>query len=64
MEPHQQRVVDEYTELEKKHLLLKKFISGSPIYERLDNAEQLRLARQAKYMELYLNVLAERIAAF
>jgi hypothetical protein len=63
MEPHQQRVIDEHKELQEKLAKLIVF-TQSPIYGNLDNAEQLRLSRQAKYMELYLSVLEERITAF
>lgn len=39
MQPHQQRVVDEKIELDKKATALSDFIGNSPIFETLDPAE-------------------------
>ena len=64
MEAHQQRVVDEKSELADKHEKLKVFIDESPIYAGLPDAEKKRLVRQSLYMALYSNVLDERIDAF
>lgn len=64
MEAHQQRVVDEKSELADKHEKLKVFIDESPIYAGLPDAEKQRLVRQSLYMALYSNVLDERIHAF
>lgn len=63
MQPHQQRVVDEKTELDTKHLALSKFFS-TDIYKNLDIDEQDRLCRQYDIMEEYSDILAERIEAF
>lgn len=63
MEPRQQRVVDEKAELDGKRDKLVTFIGG-PIFVDLTAAEQIRLQRQLVYMDLYSNVLGERIAAF
>ena len=52
MQPHQQRVVDEKTELDKKAKALSEFIGNNPIFETLEPAEQERLKEQ--------NVGAER----
>ena len=60
MHPHQQRVVDEKSELSEK---LEAFIGGT-IYADLPAAEQMRLSRQLLIMQLYEGVLSERISAF
>ena len=64
MLPHQQRVVDEKLELGEKIASLQSFISSSPFFEKLDEAEKDRLRRQKDYMIDYWNVLMERIDAF
>jgi len=63
MQPHQQRVVDEKAELSEKLDKLESF-HGGPIYSSLPPAEQARLTRQKLIMELYEQVLSERISAF
>ena len=63
MQPHQQRVVDEYTELFERTTKLGLFF-GTKIFATLDAAEQSRLNRQWQIMQKYGEVLAERIAAF
>jgi hypothetical protein len=63
MQPHQQRVVDEKSELSDKTQKLETFIGGS-IYANLPDAEQTRLSRQFLIMQLYEQVLSERIANF
>ena len=64
MQPHQQRVVDEKTELDKKATALRNFISISPIFRNLDAAEQERLKEQNDVMWRYSEILGARIAAF
>lgn len=64
MQPHQQRVVDEESELGKKFEALNVFISSSEIYRKLPEEERERLVRQSRAMGEYLAVLQERIAAF
>jgi len=63
MQPHQERVVTEKSELDEKLTKLNAFIGGKT-YEALPEAERIRLARQANIMHEYSFVLAERIAAF
>lgn len=63
-QPHQQRVVDEKTELDKKAAALSNFIGHSPIFETLDAAEQDRLKEQNDVMWQYSEILGARIAAF
>lgn len=62
--PHQQRVVDEKVELDKKAKALSEFIGYSPIFETLDPAEQERLKEQNDIMWQYSEILGARISAF
>lgn len=64
MQPHQQRVIDEKAELDKKANALSEFIGNSPIFETLDPAEQERLKEQNDIMWQYSEILGARIAAF
>lgn len=64
MQPHQQRVVDEKTELDIKVKALDLFISTNPMFQKLDEAECTRLIKQLSYMAMYSDILGQRIAAF
>ena len=64
LQPHQQRVVDEKNELDTKANALSQFIGLSPIFEKLDAAEQERLKLQNDVMWQYSEILGERIANF
>ncbi|HEX5362344.1 MAG TPA: hypothetical protein VFW49_14855 [Fluviicoccus sp.] len=64
LQPHQQRVVDEKTELDDRLQKLDAFIKGNPVFTSLAPEEQLRMVRQANAMSAYSEVLGERIAAF
>ena len=64
MQPHQQRVVDEKTELDKKAKALSEFIGNGAIFLTLDAAEQDRLKEQNDVMWQYSEILGARIAAF
>ena len=64
MLPHQQRVIDEKTELDIKATALSNFIGTSPIFETLDSAEQERLKKQNDVMWQYSEILGARISAF
>ena len=64
MAPHQQRVVDEKIELDKKATALSEFIGNNPIFATLDPAEQERLKMQNDVMWQYSEILGARIAAF
>ena len=64
LQPHQQRVVDEKTELDKKATALSNFIGESPIFPTIDAAEQERLKEQCEVMWQYSEILGARIAAF
>lgn len=63
MMSHEQRVVNEHTELLTKTEKLDLF-TGSETYHALPDAERKRLDRQLMIMQLYVQVLEERIAAF
>jgi hypothetical protein len=63
MQPHQQRVVDEKSELDNKLEKLTAFFDGK-IFPTLTTAEQRRLRTQASVMMRYSEILGERIAAF
>lgn len=64
LQPHQQRVVDEKTELDTKATALSKFIGESAIFPTLDAAEQELLKEQCELMWQYSEILGARIAAF
>lgn len=63
MEGYQQRLSDEKKALDKKIYSLTNFFSG-PVFEKLPIDEKRRLRRQRLIMELYSDVLDERISAF
>lgn len=63
MEAYQQRVVDEKAEVSEKLEKLETFL-GSANFTKVPHQEQTRLARQSLIMQLYEQVLSERIAAF
>jgi len=64
MEPYQQRVVDEATELEDKQAKLAAFIESTPFFAGLDVTQQGLLKAQLKAMDSYLEILRLRIALF
>lgn len=65
--PHQQRVLEEHQELSAKIEKLRNFITlpgpGS-FFENLPEDERDRLRRQLPAMQVYADILAERIATF
>jgi hypothetical protein len=63
MQPHQERVIAEKSELDAKIEKLDTFRHGD-IYYTLSVAERDRLTRQYAHMKDYSNVLAERIEAY
>lgn len=63
LQPYQQRVVDEKTELDAKREKLGEF-KNTGLFASLPWQEQERLNTQAHVMTLYSAVLGERIAAF
>ena len=62
--PHQQRVVTERDELEKKFKDLGTFILENPIFVSLPDKEQEDLKLQQELMGKYIDVLNSRIARF
>lgn len=64
LEPHQQRVVDEKDELDKKATALSLFIGNGSVFPTLDEAEQNRLREQCEVMWQYSEILGARIAVF
>lgn len=63
MLPHQQRVIDEKVELNEKLTKLRQFFLSEQYYN-LDKAEAGRLKKQADAMQVYSDILTERIANF
>jgi len=63
MEPHQQRVVEEKTELDDKRSKLLSFFN-TDLFRGLDQAEKDRLRTQHGIMGIYSDILNQRIAAF
>lgn len=63
LQPHQQRVVDEKTELELKLSALRGFLYGS-VFNGLTSYEQALLLLQEHIMTAYSDVLRQRIKAF
>ena len=63
LQPHQERVITERSELAMKVDKLTEFLLGD-IFKGLDERERMRLMKQHTFMERYLQVLDERICAF
>lgn len=64
MQPHQQRVVDEYNELVEKTSKLGTFILDNPIYKSLQEDEQKDMKIQYDAMCVYVDTLERRIKRF
>ncbi|MDE9437380.1 hypothetical protein KKI95_15950 [Xenorhabdus bovienii] len=63
MQPHQQRVIDELTELDEKIEKLSDFIGGA-IYNELEETDRVLLAMQLSVMKAYSEILHKRINRF
>lgn len=63
LRPYQQRVVDERAALDARRSHLEQYIS-TPGFSERDDAEQDRMIRQLRAMDLYSDALRERIEAF
>ena len=61
---HEQRVVDEASELAVKVRALGAFILDNPIYLTLTEEDQELLNNQLRFMESYLETLEKRIKRF
>lgn len=65
LQPHQQRVVDEYAELAERLRKLGKFITDTPaVFLALPLEEQDLLHQQHAAMTQYHDILVQRIAGF
>lgn len=64
IQPHQQRVIDEKAELDKKAKALSEFIGMNSLFDKLDPDEQERMKEQCEIMWQYSEILERRIAAF
>ena len=64
MQPHKQRVVDEYNELVEKTSKLGAFILDNPIYRSLEEDEQKDMKVQYDAMCVYTDALERRINRF
>ena len=64
MQPHQQRVVEEYNELVEKTSKLGAFILDNPIYRSLEEDEQKDMKVQYDAMCVYTDALERRINRF
>lgn len=64
MQPHQQRVVEEYNELVEKTSKLGAFILDNPIYRSLEEDEQKDMKIQYDAMCIYTDALERRINRF
>ena len=62
--PHQERVVTEMLDLDKKIEALDSFILSNPIYKTLPIGEQDRLVKQVQAMQYYFGILIDRINNF
>ncbi|MDE9484355.1 crAss001_48 related protein [Xenorhabdus bovienii] len=63
IQPHQQRVMDEATELDQKIEKLSNFI-GDSTYRKLEEADQFLLDAQLSVMKMYSEILHQRIRRF
>lgn len=64
LQPHQQRVVDEKSELDEKLEKLASFIQENPIFEKLEEEDKDLLLLQQSSMAEYSVILSKRIARF
>ncbi len=64
LQPHQQRVVDEATDLSDKLTRLIAFIDSGAVYQAMESTQQTLLRGQAGAMRAYLEILNLRIGSF
>jgi hypothetical protein len=64
MRPHEQRVVEEKQQLDNRLEALGLFITTSPLFGQLPEAERMRLTAQRRLMQGYSDILGHRIDAF
>lgn len=61
MEKYQERMLAEFKELSEKCLKLKKIILSSEEFEKLDCRRQSLMSAQLNAMDVYKNILEERL---
>jgi hypothetical protein len=61
---HQQRVIDEKIELDKKAKALSEFIGINPLFDAINADEQERMKEQNDIMWQYSEILGKRIDNF
>lgn len=61
MTDHIDRMKDEHKELTTKTNALNAFIHGNEIFKTLSDLEQVKMIKQAGFMEAYAEVLESRI---
>lgn len=61
MENHVDRMITEHKELESKIKALNAFIHGNELFKGLCDLEQVRMIKQAGFMEGYASILESRI---
>jgi hypothetical protein len=64
MQEWQERVVDEFTELNSKLKKLEEFITVNPSFKNANEFEKTRLRDQHMYMTKYSEILHSRIVHF
>jgi hypothetical protein len=64
MKPHEQRVVDEFNELNTRIGKLDVFIHENDVFHTLPEEDQGLLTRQLDAMSEYADILGERINRF
>jgi hypothetical protein len=64
LEPHQERVLDEYAELDERLEKLHVYIEDAPIFWSLNKVDQRLLFDQRAAMTVYRDILRERIKNF
>lgn len=62
--PHQERVINEKSELDMKIVKLEDFIRNNIIFKELHCEEQLLLYKQSAAMKEYSDILRRRIEKF
>lgn len=63
LQPHQQRVMDEYTELHERVFKLNQFTEGE-VFPTLSSVDKDLLTQQLKCMQQYVSILYKRIERF
>ena len=64
VQPHQQRVIDEQTELQVKMKALDHFINESEVFKSLEEIDKILLKQQFRAMIDYDHILGLRINRF